>query len=75
MRTTLEKKTPVPQETKHDYDEVEFIQEANAATQKEHEMTLGRALKAYPKAIIWSILLSFAVVMEGYDTVGLPRSR
>jgi len=52
-------------ETKHDYDEVEFVHEANTATKKEHEMTLGRALKAYPRAIMWSVLLSFAVVMEG----------
>jgi len=67
--TTIDKKI-VSDESRHDYDEVEFVHEANAATQKEHEMTLGRALKAYPKAIMWSVLLSFAVVMEGYDTVG-----
>jgi len=66
---TMDKKI-VSEEGKHDYDEVEFVHEANAATQKEHDMTLGRALKAYPKAIMWSVLLSFAVVMEGYDTVG-----
>jgi len=68
--TTMDKKI-VSHDTKHDYEEVEFVHEANAATQKEHEMTLGRALKAYPKAIMWSVLLSFAVVMEGYDTVGI----
>jgi len=67
--TTIDKKI-VSDESRHDYDEVEFVHEANAATQKEHEMTLGRALTAYPKAIMWSVLLSFAVVMEGYDTVG-----
>jgi len=40
-----------------------------SATDKDHNMTLSEGLKAYPKAIGWSILLSAAVVMEGYDTV------
>lgn len=43
--------------------------DAQTATAKEHNLTLAQALKAYPKAIAWSILLSSAVVMEGYDTV------
>jgi hypothetical protein len=41
--------------------------EAKEATQVEKSMTLGRAIKLYPKAIGWSILLSTAIVMEGYD--------
>jgi len=40
-----------------------------SATEKEHNMSLSEGLKAYPRAICWSILLSAAVVMEGYDTV------
>lgn len=63
-----DRKVPT-EDIKRDYDEVEYVHEANAATRKEHELTLARALKAYPKAIMWSILLSTAVVMEGYDTV------
>ncbi|KAJ5623057.1 hypothetical protein N7490_011662 [Penicillium lividum] len=45
----------------------------------EKQMTLGRALKLYPKAVFWSIVLSTALVMEGYDTLlianfyALPR--
>ncbi|KZT61596.1 putative maltose permease [Calocera cornea HHB12733] len=31
-------------------------------------MSLGQALRLYPKAVGWSVLLSTAVVMEGYDT-------
>lgn len=42
---------------------------AKQATAKEHALTLGQALKAYPKAIMWSLLLSSAVIMEGYDTI------
>lgn len=49
-------------------EKVEFAQ-AQAATAKEHSLTLSQALRAYPKAIMWSILLSSAVVMEGYDTL------
>ncbi|EMC93272.1 hypothetical protein BAUCODRAFT_125144 [Baudoinia panamericana UAMH 10762] len=48
-------------------------EEAVIATDKEHSLTLSQALKAYPKAIMWSVLLSTAVVMEGYDTL-LVRS-
>lgn len=41
-------------------EKVEFA-DAQAATRKEHSITLKQALKAYPKAIMWSILLSSAV--------------
>jgi MFS transporter, SP family, general alpha glucoside:H+ symporter len=43
--------------------------EAGIATRAEHEMTLWQGLKLYPKAVGWSILLSTAIVMEGYDVV------
>lgn len=43
--------------------------DAKDATEKEHRMTLRQALKMYPKAIGWSIFLSSAVAMEGYDIV------
>lgn len=58
-------------EYKTDYnaEDLEVVEEANIATDKEHNLTLARGLKAYPKAIAWSILLSTAVVMEGYDTI------
>ena len=52
----------------HEGDKIEFA-DAQAASAKEHNLTLGQALKAYPKAIMWSILLSSAVIMEGYDTL------
>ncbi|CZR67483.1 probable transporter (major facilitator superfamily) [Phialocephala subalpina] len=43
--------------------------EAKDATAKEHEMGFIQAIKLYPKAVGWSILLSTAIVMEGYDVV------
>jgi SP family general alpha glucoside:H+ symporter-like MFS transporter len=41
--------------------------EAKEAAQVEKSMTLTQAIKLYPKAIGWSVLLSTAIVMEGYD--------
>lgn len=43
--------------------------DAQAATDKEHQMTLWQGLKLYPKAVGWSVLLSTAIIMEGYDIV------
>ncbi|KAK9258192.1 general substrate transporter [Lipomyces tetrasporus] len=40
---------------------------AKHASDAEHSMTLARGLRLYPKAIGWSVLLSSALVMEGYD--------
>ena len=44
-------------------------EEAQAATAKEHSMTLWQGIKTYPRAISWSVLFSTAIVMEGYDVV------
>jgi SP family general alpha glucoside:H+ symporter-like MFS transporter len=46
-----------------------LARDAIDATDKEHRMTLWQAIRLYPKAIGWSILLSTAIVMEGYDVV------
>ncbi|KAI2732555.1 hypothetical protein CBS147332_1694 [Penicillium roqueforti] len=52
-----------------DVDPGTLVQEAQIATDKEHRMSLWQALKLYPKAIGWSVLISTAIVMEGYDVV------
>jgi hypothetical protein len=49
--------------------EKEVTEEARLATSKEHNLTVRQGIKAYKKAIGWSILLSSAVIMEGYDTI------
>lgn len=41
--------------------------EARAATKAEHNMTFVRGCRLYPKAMLWSLLLSLTIVMEGYD--------
>ena len=47
---------------------VRQAQEGGRAAHHEKEMTLLEGLRAYPKAVGWSILFSTALVMEGYDT-------
>jgi len=42
-------------------------EEAKHGLDAEHELTLAKALKLYPKAIAWSVLLSSTLIMEGYD--------
>lgn len=42
--------------------------DANAANEEEKNMTLMQALKRYPKAAAWSLLVSTTLIMEGFDT-------
>ncbi|KAF1942724.1 maltose permease MAL61 [Clathrospora elynae] len=42
---------------------------ADRATKSEQNMTLGQGIRLYPKAIAWSVLLSGAIIMEGFDKV------
>ncbi|KGO43508.1 Major facilitator superfamily domain, general substrate transporter [Penicillium expansum] len=51
------------------YSDLQTTAEAHAAIEKEHNMTAIQALKLYPKAVAWSLLLSCAIIMEGYDVV------
>jgi MFS transporter, SP family, general alpha glucoside:H+ symporter len=47
--------------------------DAKAGTEGEKHMSLAQAFRLYPKAIGWSVLLSTAIVMEGYDTLLLAN--
>lgn len=53
----------------HHHKLADTIQDAQMATGKEHTMSLRKGIKIYPKAIGWSVLLSTAIIMEGYDGV------
>lgn len=44
-----------------------LVEEARLASSKEQQMSLLTAIKLYPKAIGWSVLLSSTLIMEGYD--------
>lgn len=50
-----------------DYDAL--VHDAHEATQAQENMSISKAIKTYPKAIFFSLILSLAVVMEGYDTL------
>ncbi|XP_003869804.2 Sdo1 protein, partial [Candida orthopsilosis Co 90-125] len=47
---------------------LEMSEDARANDQKEKQMTLKEGIKTFPKAIAWSLILSTALIMEGYDT-------
>lgn len=42
---------------------------AREAAELEHQLGAMAAIKAYPMAIFWAVLVSMCVVMEGYDTI------
>ncbi|CBX99022.1 hypothetical protein IAQ61_000842 [Plenodomus lingam] len=47
----------------------EIFDQAKEAADEEHQLTLLQAFRRYPKAVIWSVLLSTCIIMEGYDIV------
>jgi len=47
----------------------QLLHEANDATETEKNMSIMQAFRTYPKAVMFSIILSTAIVMEGYDVV------
>lgn len=50
-------------------DTITLIQRAQESDEADRKLTLWAALKKYKKAVLWSCLLSTALVMEGYDIV------
>jgi len=48
-----------------DYDTL--MEEARQAQEAEHSLSIMQAFRKYPKAIGWSVIISLAIVMEGYD--------
>lgn len=39
------------------------------ATAREHELSVAQAVRMYYKAVIWSIMISMVIIMEGYEIV------
>lgn len=44
-------------------------EDALAANSEEHDLGFIQGVRRYPKAMMWAILLSLTIVMEGYDTM------
>ena len=42
---------------------------AKDGAENEHNITPMQAVKAYPMALFWALMVSMCVVMEGYDTI------
>ena len=45
------------------------LEQAREASQDEQAMNLRDGIRLYPRAILWSMALSLAIVMEGFDVV------
>lgn len=56
-----------------DTDVPQLFNDAKGATLVEKSMTVHEALTTYPKAVMFSMILSTAIVMEGYDVVLLAN--
>jgi len=50
-----------------------LVKDAAEADRAEHEMTTKHAFKIHKKAVFWSMALSAALIMEGYDVVIVSR--
>ncbi|KAL2433720.1 Maltose permease MAL31 [Exophiala dermatitidis] len=46
--------------------------DAQQANLNEHTTTVRQALRAYPWAVFWTLLVSMSIIMEGYDTQLMP---
>lgn len=53
----------------HEHLDFTTIKGAAYADANEHSETLGQAYRVHKKAIFWSMALSAALIMEGYDVV------
>ncbi|TVY63982.1 General alpha-glucoside permease [Fusarium oxysporum f. sp. cubense] len=51
------------------YEAAMLVSRAQAADAADRQLTIWQALKKYKKAVLWSTLLSTALIMEGYDVV------
>lgn len=48
--------------------DIQALNDARAANQDEHSLSIGDALKQYRWAVMWSLIVSMSIIMEGYDT-------
>jgi SP family general alpha glucoside:H+ symporter-like MFS transporter len=53
----------------HDPETIELLQRAQEADLADQSLTIKQALRKYPRAVFWAMVLSTALIMEGYDVV------
>lgn len=61
--------TSNPKRSPLNWNQIEIPHEAKDATHVEKEMTVRQAFSTYPKAVTFSVILSTAIIMEGYYIV------
>lgn len=45
----------------------DLVQDAYKADAAQHKQTIKQSFRIYKKAVFWSMFLSAALIMEGYD--------
>ena len=48
---------------------IALITRAQTSYEADHKLTIRQAIKKHKTAVFWALILSFALVMEGYDVV------
>jgi MFS transporter, SP family, general alpha glucoside:H+ symporter len=48
--------------------DADLARDAQFAADAEKSMSLWQGMKAYPRAVGWSVVISIATTMDGYDT-------
>lgn len=48
--------------------EIEMFEDANEATEVEHNLSVKEAFRIYPMAVVWSMLFCVCIIMDGYDS-------
>lgn len=46
----------------------QVLADAEEATAQEHKLSFFNAVKLYSRAVFWSVVMSSALIMDGYDT-------
>jgi SP family general alpha glucoside:H+ symporter-like MFS transporter len=68
MNAPTETKEPNKAQTSR----AELLADAEDAVNTDHGLTTFQAIKLYPKACAWSMVLSAALIMDGYDYHVIP---
>lgn len=53
----------------NDPDTLNLLHSAREAQLADQQLTIRQALRKYKKGVFWAMLLSTALIMEGYDVV------
>jgi SP family general alpha glucoside:H+ symporter-like MFS transporter len=53
----------------NDPDTIQLLHSAREAQLLDQQLTIRQALRKYKKGVFWAMILSTALIMEGYDVV------